>query len=51
MMEIWKELLGTFTGQLSLAVIVFILIMGAYLARMFIKKAMTEVPDDKVKHQ
>ncbi len=43
-MEIWKELLGTFTGQLSLAVIVVVLIMAAFFTRMFITKAMNEQP-------
>jgi Protein of unknown function (DUF3149) len=32
-----KELLRTFTGQLSLGIILFVIIMGAYLTRMFIK--------------
>lgn len=38
MMEIWKELLGTFVGQLSLAVIIVVLLMGAFYVRLFIKK-------------
>ncbi len=41
-MEIWKELFGTYEGQLSLAVIVFTLVMAAYFIRLFIKNTMAE---------
>lgn len=30
-------LFGTFTGQLSLAVILFVIVMAVYLTRMFMK--------------
>lgn len=30
-------LLGTFTGQLSLAVIIFVIVMAVYFTRVFIK--------------
>lgn len=33
----YAELFGTFTGLLSLGVIVFVLVMAAYFTRMFIK--------------
>jgi Protein of unknown function (DUF3149) len=33
----YSDLFGSFTGLLSLGVIVFILIMAAYFTRMFIK--------------
>ncbi len=40
----WKELFGTDVGLLSLAVIVFIILMAIYFVRMFVNKANTEVP-------
>jgi hypothetical protein len=46
-MEIWKELLGSFEGQLSLAVILFMIVMVVYFARMFIKNAMNEETKEK----
>ncbi|NVJ60765.1 MAG: DUF3149 domain-containing protein [Gammaproteobacteria bacterium] len=36
--EIWKELLGTYVGLLSLAVIIAVFLMGIFYTRMFIKK-------------
>ncbi len=33
----YKDLFGTFTGQLSLGIIIFVILMAAYLTRMFIK--------------
>ncbi|WMS85926.1 DUF3149 domain-containing protein [Pleionea litopenaei] len=48
-MEIWKELLGTWVGQLSLGVIIFTIIMMAYFARMFIKKTL-EAEKEQKKH-
>jgi uncharacterized membrane protein len=41
-MAIWKELLGSFEGQLSLLVVLFMLAMMVYFARLFIKKAMQQ---------
>ncbi len=41
-MAIWKELLGTYEGQLSLAVVIAILVMAGYFTRMFIKNALAE---------
>ncbi len=38
-MEIWKELFGTFEGQLSLIVIFIVLIMAGFFTRMFIKNS------------
>lgn len=40
----WKELFGTDVGLLSLAVIVFVILMAIYFVRMFVNKANTEVP-------
>ncbi|NVK88985.1 MAG: DUF3149 domain-containing protein [Gammaproteobacteria bacterium] len=48
-MEVWKELLGTWVGQLSLAVIVVTMIMMAFFARLFIKKMHDAEAQEKVK--
>jgi hypothetical protein len=37
-MVLFKELFGTFAGQLSLAVILFIIGMAIFFVRMFLKK-------------
>jgi hypothetical protein len=33
----YKDLLSTFSGQLSLGIIVFVILMGAYLALKFVR--------------
>ncbi|TQV82790.1 DUF3149 domain-containing protein [Aliikangiella coralliicola] len=43
-MELFKELFSSAEGLLSLGVILFMIFMGTYLARMFIKK-MNQKPD------
>ncbi len=48
-MEIWKELLTTFEGQLSITVILVTIIMMIYFARMFIKKTLSEPQDNSKK--
>ncbi|WP_144392382.1 DUF3149 domain-containing protein [Pleionea sediminis] len=48
-MEIWKELLGTYEGQLSLAVIIVVLIMGGFYTRMFVKNALAPKKDEEKK--
>jgi len=37
-MVLFKELFGTFAGQLGLAVILFIIGMAIFFVRMFLKK-------------
>ncbi|MDP3678809.1 MAG: DUF3149 domain-containing protein [Methylotenera sp.] len=41
----YKELFGSFTGLLSLGVIVFVLVMAAFFIRLF----MSSKPQDEVK--
>lgn len=38
-----KELFGTFVGQLSLAVLLFIIVMAVYFYKLFVRK-MNEAP-------
>ncbi|MBK9704094.1 MAG: DUF3149 domain-containing protein [Betaproteobacteria bacterium] len=40
----WQELFGTDVGLLSLAVIVFMLGMGVFFVRLFVRKMNSEVP-------
>jgi uncharacterized membrane protein len=44
-MELISELLGSFKGQLSLAVVVFMIGMGVYIGRMAIKQIHKEEED------
>ncbi|MDQ5888439.1 MAG: DUF3149 domain-containing protein [Neisseriaceae bacterium] len=37
-MALWQELLSDDVGRMSLAVIVFVVMMGGYFLRMFIHK-------------
>lgn len=41
-MEIWKELFGTYEGQLSLAVIIMTLVMAGYFIRLFVKNTLKD---------
>lgn len=47
-MEIWKELFGSYEGQLSLAVIIMTLIMAGYFIRLFVQN--TRKDESKEKH-
>ncbi|MBK7791066.1 MAG: DUF3149 domain-containing protein [Betaproteobacteria bacterium] len=40
----WQELFGTDVGLLSLAVIVFMLGIGVFFVRLFLRKMNSEVP-------
>ncbi|MBK9676706.1 MAG: DUF3149 domain-containing protein [Betaproteobacteria bacterium] len=40
----WQELFGTDVGLLSLAVIVFMLGIGVFFVRLFVRKMNSEVP-------
>lgn len=42
----YKDLFGTFTGQLSLGIIIFVILMAAYFIRMFIKLSAPDAKKD-----
>lgn len=44
-----KELLRTFAGQLSIGIILFVIVMGAYLTRMFVKLSSEEQQQEQSK--